>query len=159
VIPKFPIGRVREAVAEYVAAQASGEIGLYSAEDGVAKILGVVQRHGTGGARLEGQIYRTLTSMVDSGELRRDPPNPRRRTMPVFYTPDAYKAMRAARDTVAAERAARQERWAALHDELALWHMTNTNTGYNGHARGRPVHLDLDDFEQLMARARRGSQP
>ena len=165
-IRNYHIDRVREAVSQYIR-ESDGEIELWHAQDGVAKILGLSANWRNLGnstdvakaERLANQVSRVLNAMVGpAGPLRKvgkNEPGPRRTYagQPIFYTHEAWTKAVDYHEAKIARLVAEQERWERVHDELTARgaHPWGVNYDYrHPDGRGTTVQLRLEDWEKLL---------
>lgn len=164
---RFAVSTVRAAVRLYVDNHPEGRIVLWRAYDGVGKALGLdpdwqavpsTSMEYARVTRIRGQIYRALDDL-DKADIvvkvgrGRTGPDGHEQDEPVYWTRAAYD--RAAEELRAKtqRRDERVARWERAHDIVTEMGLVNRNYRYDGDsARGRQVHLDIDDFENLLGR-------
>lgn len=162
---RFPVSQVRGAVRLYVDNHPDGRIALWRAYDGVGKALGLEpdweavpstsMEYGRV-TRIRGQIIRALDALYAEDVLvkigkGKTGPDGHELDYPVYWTRAAYDAAAEAERIKTERHDARIARWERVHDIVTGMGLENTNYRYNGDsARGRQVHLGIDDFEKLL---------
>jgi hypothetical protein len=142
-----------------------GYVESWRAYDAVAGKLGVsryAQRGDASGRvvsvqRFDGQVKRALDALASEGVLvkaGRNVPGPGGSTASNqaarYWTPEKYSADEKAEQERQAAQRERAQRWAAVHDALVTLGITPRGDDY-GYERGRRVHVELADFELLLA--------